>query len=149
VRHGIVRYVGVSNWAAWQIVKALGIAERWARALRELQAYYTIAGRDLERELVPMLQQRRARPDGVEPARRRPAQRQVRPRREQAMAARRATFDFPPVDKERAWDCIDAMREDRRGARRLGRAGRARLAAAPAAVTSVIVGAKRPDQLRR
>ena len=57
VQQGHVRYVGVSNWAAWQIVKALGIAERLGLARFEsLQAYYTIAGRDLERELVPMLQ---------------------------------------------------------------------------------------------
>ena len=56
VQHGHVRYVGVSNWAAWQIVKALGIAERAGLARFEtLQAYYTIAGRDLEREIVPML----------------------------------------------------------------------------------------------
>ena len=56
VRHGHVRYVGVSNWAAWQIAKALGIAERDRLARFEsLQAYYTIAGRDLERELAPML----------------------------------------------------------------------------------------------
>ena len=56
VRHGHVRYVGVSNWAAWQIVKALGISERLGLARFEsLQAYYTVAGRDLEREIVPML----------------------------------------------------------------------------------------------
>jgi aryl-alcohol dehydrogenase-like predicted oxidoreductase len=56
VRHGHVRYVGVSNWAAWQIVKALGIAERLGAARFEsLQAYYSVAGRDLEREIIPML----------------------------------------------------------------------------------------------
>ena len=56
VRQGHVRYVGVSNWAAWQIVKALGIAERLGLSRFEsLQAYYTVAGRDLERELIPML----------------------------------------------------------------------------------------------
>ena len=56
VRHGHVRYIGVSNWAAWQIVKALGIADRLGLARFEtLQAYYTVAGRDLERELIPML----------------------------------------------------------------------------------------------
>src|SRR5512137_965108 len=56
VRQGLVRYVGVSNWAAWQIVKALGIAERLGLSRFEsLQAYYTVAGRDLERELTPML----------------------------------------------------------------------------------------------
>jgi len=56
VQHGHVRYVGVSNWAAWQIMKAIGISERLGLARFEsLQAYYTLAGRDLERELVPML----------------------------------------------------------------------------------------------
>ena len=49
VRHGHVRYVGVSNWAAWQIVKALGVAERWGLArFDSLQAYYSVAGRDLD-----------------------------------------------------------------------------------------------------
>ena len=56
VRQGHVRYVGVSNWPAWMIMKALGLADRhgWMR-LASLQAYYTIAGRDLERELAPLL----------------------------------------------------------------------------------------------
>src|SRR3982751_1037773 len=57
VQHGHVRYIGVSNWAAWQIMKALGISERLGLARFEsLQAYYTVASRDLERELVPMMQ---------------------------------------------------------------------------------------------
>src|SRR5690606_16093803 len=57
VRSGRARYVGVSNWAAWQIAKALGIAEqRGFDKFISLQAYYTVAGRDLERELAPMLE---------------------------------------------------------------------------------------------
>ena len=56
VRQGQVRYVGVSNWAAWQVAKAQGIAERRGLArIGSLQAYYTMVGRDLEREIVPML----------------------------------------------------------------------------------------------
>ena len=55
VRQGHVRYVGVSNWSAWQIMKALGIAERRGLARFESLQAYTIAGRDLEQELVPML----------------------------------------------------------------------------------------------
>jgi len=56
VQHGHVRYIGLSNWAAWQIVKAIGIAEaRQLAPILSLQAYYTVAGRDLEREVVPML----------------------------------------------------------------------------------------------
>ena len=57
VRTGRARYIGASNWAAWQIMKALGISERLGlERFASLQAYYTIAGRDLEREIVPMLQ---------------------------------------------------------------------------------------------
>ena len=79
VRHGHVRYVGVSNWSAWQVSKALGIAERRNLAPpRSLQSYYTLAGRDIEREIVPMLLSEKRRFDGVEPARRRPALRQIR-----------------------------------------------------------------------
>ena len=54
VRQGHVRYVGVSNWSAWQIMKALGIAERRGLARFEsLQAYYTVAGRDLNGNWCP------------------------------------------------------------------------------------------------
>ena len=73
VQHGHVRYIGVSNWAAWQIAKALGISERLGLArFASLQAYYTIAGRDLERELADDAE-RRPGPDGLEPAGGRPA----------------------------------------------------------------------------
>ena len=137
VRHGHVRYIGVSNWAAWQIVKALGMSERLGLARFEsLQAYYTVAGRDLERELVPMLQS-----EGVglmvwSPLAggllsgkygRDPADHKAE------AGSRRVRFDFPPVDKERAWNCVEAMRPDRRRQGRVGRADRAGLAAAPAA----------------
>src|ERR1700691_819897 len=56
VSQGKVRYIGCSNWYAWQLMKALGIsqAKNLAR-LDTLQAYYSIAGRDLEREMVPLL----------------------------------------------------------------------------------------------
>ncbi|MBL7537378.1 aldo/keto reductase, partial [Escherichia coli] len=57
VRRGTVRYIGLSNWAAWQVMKAVGIAAaRDYAAIASLQAYYTIAGRDLEREVIPMLE---------------------------------------------------------------------------------------------
>jgi aryl-alcohol dehydrogenase-like predicted oxidoreductase len=52
----LVRYIGCSNWPAWQIAKALGISPHrgWAK-FDTVQAYYSIAGRDLEREIVPMM----------------------------------------------------------------------------------------------
>jgi aryl-alcohol dehydrogenase-like predicted oxidoreductase len=148
VQHGHVRYVGVSNWAAWQIMKALGISERLGLARFEsLQAYYTIAGRDLERELVPMLQS-----EGVGLMVWSPLAGGFLSgkygRDQQAEAgSRRTSFDFPPVDKERAFDCIDVMREmaAHRGVS-VAQIALAWLLHQPA-VTSVIVGAKKPEQL--
>src|ERR1700757_4307602 len=60
VQQGKVRYIGWSNWQAWKIAKALGISElRNLTRFDTLQAYYSIAGRDLERELVPMMESER------------------------------------------------------------------------------------------
>ena len=148
VRHGHVRYIGVSNWAAWQIVKALGISERLGLARFEsLQAYYTVAGRDLERELVPML-----RSEGLGLMVWSPLAGGLlsgKYGREQngETGSRRVAFDFPPVDKERAWDVVDVMREiaNTRGAT-VAQVALAWLLHQPQ-VTSVIVGARKPEQL--
>ncbi|HSC65711.1 MAG TPA: aldo/keto reductase, partial [Caldimonas sp.] len=143
-----VRYVGVSNWAAWQIVKALGISERLGLARFEsLQAYYTIAGRDVERELVPMLQS-----EGLGLMVWSPlaggflSGKYARDQQAEA-GSRRTAFDFPPLDKERAYDAIDVMREiaTARGVS-VAQIALAWLLHQPA-VTSVIIGAKRPEQL--
>jgi aryl-alcohol dehydrogenase-like predicted oxidoreductase len=148
VRHGHVRYIGVSNWAAWQIVKALGISERLGLARFEsLQAYYSVAGRDLERELIPML-----RSEGVglmtwSPLAGGLLSGKYGPEQKAEDGSRRTSFDFPPVDKGRAWACVDVMRT-------IGAAhgvSVARIALAwllhQSQVTSVIVGAKQPEQL--
>jgi aryl-alcohol dehydrogenase-like predicted oxidoreductase len=148
VQHGHVRYVGVSNWAAWQIVKALGIAERNGLARFEtLQAYYTIAGRDLERELAPML-----RSEGLGLMVWSPLAGGLlsgRYGREQQgdAGSRRTTFDFPPVDRERAYECIDEMRviADAKNVS-VAQIALAWLLHQPA-VMSVIVGAKKVEQL--
>lgn len=148
VRHGHVRYIGVSNWAAWQIAKALGVSERLGLARFEsLQAYYTVAGRDLERELIPMMKS-----EGVGLMVWSPLAGGLlsgKFGREQKGAAgdRRVAFDFPPVDKERAWDCVDAMRPIAEAKSvSVAQIALAWLLHQPQ-VTSVILGAKRPDQL--
>jgi len=149
VRAGKVRYVGCSNLTCWQLAKANGIAERrgWAR-FESLQAYYSIAGRDLERELVPLLNDERMGlmvwsplaggllsgkygRDGKGPE-----------------GSRRTTFDYPPVNKDRAFDCIDAMRKigDARGAS-VACVALAWLLARPH-VSTIIVGARNEEQLR-
>jgi aryl-alcohol dehydrogenase-like predicted oxidoreductase len=148
VTQGHVRYIGVSNWQAWRIAKALGIADKhgWNRFV-SLQAYYTIAGRDLEREIVPLLTEEKVgllvwsplaggllsgkyNRDGSAPD-----------------GSRRLNFDFPIVNKDRAFNAVDAMREigDAKGV------SVARIALAwllhQKVVTSVIIGAKTTEQL--
>jgi len=148
VRGGYVRYVGCSNWAAWRLAQAVSLADHrgWAR-FASLQAYYTIAGRDLERDIAPLLRDQdigllvwsplaggllsgKYSRDGNGPE-----------------GSRRVDFDFPPVNKERAFDIIDVMREigDARGV------SVPRIALAwllhQKAVTSVIVGARTIEQL--
>ena len=57
VSRGFVRTIGCSNLAAWQIMKALGISDKHGYARFEtVQAYYSIAGRELEREIVPLVE---------------------------------------------------------------------------------------------
>jgi aryl-alcohol dehydrogenase-like predicted oxidoreductase len=148
VRQGLVRYVGVSNWAAWQIAKATGIAERLGLARFEsLQAYYTVAGRDLERELIPML-----RSEGLGLMVWSPLAGGLlsgKFQRDQPGEAgnRRSSFDFPPVNRDRAFDCVDAMRPiaAARGVS-VAQIALAWLLHQPQ-VSSVIIGAKRPEQL--
>ena len=57
VRSGRARYVGVSNWGAWQVTKGQGLAAAGGlERIASIQSYYSLAGRDLEREIVPMMQ---------------------------------------------------------------------------------------------
>lgn len=149
VRSGRARYVGVSNWAAWQIAKALGISDRRGLArFVSLQAYYTVAGRDLERELVPMLLSEGLGLMVWSPLAGGLLSGKYDLTGEGAAGeGRRANFDFPPVDLARAAPLVEAMRV---------MAGKRDVSVAQIAlawllyqpvVSTVIVGAKRPDQL--
>jgi aryl-alcohol dehydrogenase-like predicted oxidoreductase len=148
VRKGLVRYVGVSNWPAWKVAKAQAIAElRSYSRIQSLQAYYSIAGRDLERELAPMM-----RSEGVglmvwSPLAGGLLTGKFGPGSGASDGARRASFDSPPVDRERAWRCVAEMRiiAERRGAQ-VAQVALAWLLHQPV-VTSVIVGAKTLQQL--
>jgi len=148
VGQGLVRYVGVSNWTAWRIAKALGSSERhgWAR-FETLQAYYSIAGRDLERELVPMLTEEQLGLLVWSPLAGGLLSGKFGPGAPNPEGARRTTFDFPPVNKERAWACVAAMREigNKRGVS-VARVALAYVLAKPF-VASVIIGAKSVAQL--
>lgn len=147
VRTGKVRYIGCSNLAAWQMMKALGISEaRGLERFRCTQSYYSLAGRELEREILPLVVDQglgllvwsplaggflsgRFTRTGAD------------------VTARRASFDFPPIDKAKAFDIVDALHlvGSRYGA------SPARVALAwvldHPPVTSVIVGARTVAQL--
>ncbi|MBD3664068.1 aldo/keto reductase [Sulfitobacter aestuariivivens] len=51
---GVIRYVGVSNFAAWQVVKAAGIASEFDLAISILQPMYNLVKRQAEVEILPM-----------------------------------------------------------------------------------------------
>jgi aryl-alcohol dehydrogenase-like predicted oxidoreductase len=147
-RNGMVRYVGVSNWQAWKIMKAQGAAYHHGYARFEtLQAYYSIAGRDLEREIVPLLNDQKIGLMVWSPLAGGLLSGKFGPGSNGPEGARRAAFDFPPVDKDRAWKCIDAMREigNARGVS-VARVALAYVLAKPF-VTTVIIGAKTMEQL--
>jgi aryl-alcohol dehydrogenase-like predicted oxidoreductase len=113
VRQGMVRYIGVSNWEAWKIMKANGIAERLGMTrLVSHQIYYSLAGRDIEHEIVPVMQDQDIACTVWSPlAGGYMAGKYTPGDSVKAEPGRRAQFDFPPVDKEKADKIVVAMRE--------------------------------------
>ena len=149
VRSGKVRYIGLCNMAAWQIMKSLAISEQrhWTR-FESVQAYYTIAGRDLEREVLPLLQDQQLGLMVWSPLAGGLLSGKFKPDEKGPEGARRASFDFPVVDKARAFRCIDAMRPiAARHQVSVAQVALAWLLGRPQ-VSTVIVGAKTPDQLK-
>ena len=148
VRSGKVRYIGCSNLPAWELMRSLGVSEhKGLEGFKATQSYYSLVGRELERETIPLLDDQglgllvwsplaggflsgKFTRDGGTDA-----------------GARRATFKFPPVDESQGFDIIDAMQPiaEAHGV------SIAQIALAwllhKEAVTSVIIGAKRIEQL--
>ncbi|WP_175766654.1 aldo/keto reductase [Burkholderia cenocepacia] len=147
-RQGLIRYVGVSNWRAGKIGKALGLsAALHATRFETLQAYYSIAGRDVERELVPLAVDEQMGLLVWSPLAGGLLSGKFGPGASTEAGSRRGHFDFPPVDLDRAWPCVAEMRAIATAHRvSVARIALAWLLARPA-VTSVIIGAKRIDQL--
>jgi len=147
VHSGKVRYIGCSNLAAWQLMKALAVSrEQGLERFKCTQSYYSLAGRDLEREMIPLLKDQGlgllvwsplaggflsgkfTRDTGDD-------------------TARRAKFDFPPVNKEKGFDVLDVAKTiaEQHGVS----VAQVTIAwiLANRTVTSVIIGARRPAQL--
>ena len=148
VRQGKVRYIGVSNWQAWKIAKALAISEfRNLARFDTLQAYYSIAGRDLERELVALLEESKTGLLVWSPLAGGLLSGKFSRENQQPQDSRRSAFDFPLVDKERTWRILEAMAPIAKAHDcSPARISLAWLLAKPV-VTSIIIGAKRLDQL--
>ncbi|HZZ67613.1 MAG TPA: aldo/keto reductase [Phenylobacterium sp.] len=149
VSQGLVRYIGVSNWSAWKIAKALGLSEAKGYARFEtLQAYYSIAGRDLERDLAPMIAQEQVGLMVWSPLAGGLLSGKFGPGSNNPEGSRRTTFDFPPVDKDRAWKCVEVMREvaDAHDGASVARVALAYILQ-KAFTMSIIIGAKTLEQL--
>lgn len=148
VRQGKVRYIGCSNWAARQLMKAISLSEAhgWERFV-SLQAYYSLVGRDLEHELLPL-----AVEEGLGVLPWSPLSGGFltgKYRRDQALpeGARRTGFEFPPVDQERGFDAVEVLDEiAKRQDASIAQVALAWLLAQKG-VASVIIGAKKLTQL--
>jgi aryl-alcohol dehydrogenase-like predicted oxidoreductase len=148
VRSGKVRYIGLSNYAAWQIMKGLGISEHLGLSRFEsIQAYYSIAGRDLEREIVPMALDQGLSILAWSPLAGGLLSGKFTEAATGPEGARRTSFDFPPVDRARAFRAVEAMRPIAAGhGVSVARVALAWVLQKPA-ITSVIIGAKTLEQL--
>lgn len=148
VRQGKVHYIGCSNWAGRHLMKGLLLSELrgWERFV-SLQAYYSLVGRDLEHELLPL-----CREEGLGVLPWSPLSggflsgkyRRDNPAPE---GARRTGFHFPPIDEERGFDAVDALA--RIAQERDASVAQVALAwlLAQDGVTSVIIGANKLSQL--
>ncbi len=149
VRQGKVRYIGCSNLAAWQIMKSLGIsALQHLEKFITLQAYYSIAGRELEREILPMLIDQKIGLLVWSPLAGGILSGKFTRAGASDNESRRSKFSFPPVNLEKTYDIVDVMQ---------GVANRTNSTVAQVAlawllhqpgVSSVIIGAKKASQLK-
>ncbi|WP_454811450.1 aldo/keto reductase [Labrys neptuniae] len=152
VQAGKVRYLGVSNFSGWQIMKSLAIADRhgWTRYVAN-QAYYSLIGRDYEWELMPL-----GLDQGVGALVWSPlgwGRLTGKLQRGQALPAGsrlHQTADFgPPVEDERLYRVIDALNEiAAETGKSVPQIAINWLTSRPT-VSSVIIGARNEEQLRQ
>jgi len=148
VTAGKVRYIAVCNWPAWMVMKAQGIAalNEWNK-FEGLQYFYSLACRDVEREILPMATDQKLAVMPWSPLAGGFLSGKYRRGMEKAGDSRRDEFDFPPVNKEKAYDIIEGLD----GVAKAHNATVAQIALAwvrhQAPVTSTIIGAKKEQQL--
>jgi len=145
---GKVRYIAVCNWPAWMVMKAMGIADKhgWNKFVG-LQYFYSLSGRDIEREIVPLADDQNLAIMPWSPLAGGFLSGKYTRNNEKAGDSRRDVFDFPPINKEKSYDIIDVITE-------IGKnhgVSTAQIALAwirlQKGVTSTIIGAKTAAQL--
>ena len=148
VRAGKVRYIGLCNLQAWQITKALWISDKKNLArFQSLQMFYSIGGRDLEREVVPLANDQRLAILPWSPLAGGLLSGKFSRDSKGPEGSRRTTFDFPPIDRERAFNIIDVMRPIAKAhGVSVARVALAWVVHQPH-VTSTIIGARTREQL--
>ena len=149
VKAGKVRYIGLCNMSAWQIMKAIGISKvhHWSEFV-SVQAYYSIAGRDLEREIFPLVQDQRLGLMVWSPLAGGFLSGKFKRNQPPPAGSRRSNFDFPPLDKDRAFTCLDAIEP----IAKVHGVSVAQVALSwilsKQQVSSIIIGARRIEQLK-
>ena len=110
VRQGKVRYLGCSNWPARHLMKALCLADaRMLERFVSLQAYYSLVGRDLEHELLPLCREEGLGVLPWSPLSGGFLTGKYRRGEQSPDGARRSGFDFPPIDEDRGFDAVEAL----------------------------------------
>ena len=146
---GKVRYIAVCNWPAWMVMKAAGIAEKYGwNKFVGLQYYYSLSSRDIEREVVPLAVDQNLAIMPWSPLAGGFLSGKYTRNNEKAGDSRRDIFDFPPVNREKAYDIIDVIAEI--GKQHNVSAAQVALAwvRLQKGITSTIIGAKRAEQLQ-
>ncbi|GAB2819467.1 aldo/keto reductase [Actinoallomurus bryophytorum] len=151
VRAGKIRYPGVSNFAGWQLMKSLAIAERYGHPRYVAhQVYYSLIGRDYEWDLMPLAVDQGVGAVVWSPlgwGRLTGKVRRDRPLPAQSRLHRTADFG-PPVDEERLYDVVDALDEiAEETGRTIPQLAINWLLRRPT-VSSVVIGARDETQLR-
>jgi aryl-alcohol dehydrogenase-like predicted oxidoreductase len=148
VRSGKARYVGFSNLPAWLAMKAIAFAEANGLArFQSAQVYYSIAGRDIEREIAPMAQSEGLAILPWSPLAGGLLSGKFDPNAKGPEGARRSSFDFPPVDRARLPGVLGALRKvSEATGTSVARTALAWQLTRPF-VTSIIIGAKKKEQL--
>lgn len=148
VRQGKARYIGCSNWTAWMMAKAVQMQKDrgWARFI-SAQMYYSLIGRDLEHDVVPMIRDANVGLMAWSPLAGGFLSGKYTRENLTAPENRLSGFDVLPFDKEQGFGVVDRLREI--GARHEASPAQVALAwllAQPPA-TTVLLGASKMHQL--